>query len=234
MIGRGRRLSDDLPSGLTLLAVGWGEDVRRFSPRDTLSLPDGKDLSLLGEANGETLFGSTLPREEQSMMKWRLLSLAEQPVALPTIPLEEIKTEEDTAREIESPQETETEEPEAIPPVEEKGDTDPSFGVTELLTEPLEDPIARAERLVEEGEPFLLFRDLMPGSKWAILDKEECLSIIGLLKEGEKTQVFYGVAGSRDYPPDDDRLWTFFPTEEEGDAGFFLTEGEGAEPNDLT
>ena len=87
------------------------------------------------------------------------------------------------------------------------------------------DPLARAKSRIAEGEPFDLFREVMPNAVWAKIEREECSFLVGILRDGEVERVLYGIAGRRAYPPDEDRLWSFFPTENE-EEGYYLTEGD--------
>ena len=87
------------------------------------------------------------------------------------------------------------------------------------------DPLARAKSRIAEGEPFDLFREVMPNAVWAKVQREECSFLVGILRDGDRERVLYGVAGTRAYPPDEDRLWSFFPTENE-EEGYYLTEGD--------
>lgn len=83
--------------------------------------------------------------------------------------------------------------------------------------------LERAEALIERGTSFTLFEQYMPGSRWAIV-KEEAEYLVGITTDEDGTHVLFGVPGARDYPPDEDRLWSFFPTGEDEEIGYFLTE----------
>ena len=87
------------------------------------------------------------------------------------------------------------------------------------------DPLARAKSRIAEGEPFDLFREVMPNAVWAKVQREECSFLVGIHRDGDVERVLYGIAGRRAYPPDEDRLWSFFPIEND-EEGYYLTEGD--------
>ena len=107
-------------------------------------------------------------------------------------------------------------------PMGERSDATAGVPEASVASDPL---LEKARRLIEKGEPFPLFDELMPDSVWAKIEDEDCLFLIGIVKEEEGERVLYGIAGTRAYPPDEDRLWTFFPTENE-EEGYYLTEAE--------
>lgn len=204
-------------------------DGERLSLQEKIPLPATlRDLSLLGKMDGVILFASTLPAEKAALARERLL-LGGQPKEenLPKSPLEIPLSEEESPRES------------ALAEKENAGPTITPFSDAEQspsqdADEPQEEaPLCsntRAERLVrilkkmENGEPFDLFRELMPTYRWAKIREEEGEYLLGVEEESDPPHVLFGVAGSRAYPPDEDRLWTFFPTE--GEEGYYLTEEE--------
>ena len=176
-----------------------------------------RSLSLLGKNGEETLFATTLTGEAASMAKWRLCKRnteTEQEGKVPTSPLEAEPFRE-----------------EVNPPLKESEERTGNGFVTPS-EEQREDPdaLSKARALLKKGEPFPLFDELMPGARFAKIESEECLCLIGIVAEGGKERVLYGVAGTINCPPDEDRLWTYFPTNDE--EGFYLTEGETEKSED--
>ena len=188
-----------LPRGLSVTRWRAGEQTREGPAEHTLLLPSGtEDLTLVGVYRGESVFATSRPDGDELYLKWLLSRPAE------------------TARE------------EAPPVREERADLAErcDLVVEEAENPPAETPYERVKRLVEEGDPFDRFTALMPAARWAIYRGEECPCLVGLREEEGVARVLYGVAGSRAYPPDEMTLWTFYPTSEDGEEGYFLTEGE--------
>lgn len=169
---------------------------RRF-PLD----PGEKDFSILGAMAGEPVFATTLTGQDVALAKWRLLS-AVQKKQLPTQPLQEPLPEPDLPKEVPEP------EPPILPAAEQT-----------------ESVLSRAERRLEEGAPFPLFEKLMPGTRWAVVKEEEAEYLVGIREENGEKRVLYGIPGAQGCPPDEDKLWAFFPTENE-DLGYFITEAD--------
>jgi len=111
----------------------------------------------------------------------------------------------------------------SLPDADRQEELSKRFDIRELSEEMRPDPIARANALLKEGKPFTLFQDLMPGSRWAMIEKEEFHYLIGVTEE-ERPRLLYGIPGTLSCPPDEGTLWTFFPTEEGGEQGYYLTE----------
>ena len=194
------------PSGFRPIAVETDGKITLCETGELPPLPKNiSHLSLLGESGEERLFASTLTGDAAAFAKWRLTELSEREKA-PTSPLKDAPT---VATEIAATEQTDPEEEIAAPPATEN-----------------ESPLDRARRLLKEGEPFSLFDSLIPQSRWAKIENEDCLCLVGIVTDGEKERVLYGVAGVLGFPPDEDRLWTYFPTSEE--EGFYLSEYEQA------
>lgn len=218
-----------LPQGFRLLAA---ESAGRFlsATGERLQLPhDASDLSLLGEYHGKSLFASTLSQEKATFARWRLMRSQEEnsPLILPKSPLQEedCQVKESTLPAEEVPEESSEEN--LLPKEDFDGneeDLSEKFSLVEIANELQESPLEKAERLLSTGEAFPLFEEMMPNSRWAKIKEEECEYLVGILEEEGASRVLYGIAGSRDYPPDEDRLWTFFPLDEED--GYYLTEAE--------
>lgn len=219
-----RRPIVTLPDGITALLC-LGEEI--YPPIDgVISLPAGdKPLSILAEKAGELLFGSTLNAQEAAFAKWRLLTALEEKKSTPLAPTESLEKREtdevvEQAESAEDALQKGTEEilqTEQSSPLEESETSDGS-GVPSKLE--------RAEALLRKGTPFTLFDSVMPGSRWAIIKEDAAEYLIGITGEGEESRILFGVPGARDFPPDEDRLWSFFPSEESEEMGYFLTEAE--------
>jgi len=222
------------PSGICPIALEIGGKMLFCKEGALPPLPQNlPDLSVLAEKEGERLFATTRIGEAATLAKWRLLEGAK----VPKSPLanqgfgmrdSELRSplcnEEPSAREPLSFDENALGQGKESSPADEKGPipVDPSEKQKSEVN--AKDPLARARRLIEEGEPFDLFCELMPQSRWAKIENEECLCLIGIVKDGDRERVLYGVAGTPGYPPDEDKLWTYFPTSEE--EGYYLTEYE--------
>ena len=185
------------------------------------------DLSVLAEKEGGLLFGSTLSQSGAAYAKWRLLQAWEErgkgaptaPLEAPTQSLEE-DTEDASAQIVEvSPKDESLPLTEELPPISEEAGA-------------IEDEPARLERLLERGEPFHLFDSVMPGSRWAIIKEDAAEYLVGVTEDESGKHVLFGVPGAQGFPPDEDGLWSFFPTDDNEEIGWFLTEesGDGTTP----
>ena len=203
-----------LPKGAEAHAFYAGGIVLLHGEGSFLLPSNAKDLSVLGSIEGVPFFATTLPEKQGAYVKWLLLSALEKEAAnkedLPTNPLppKEVPAEDEGGK-----PKTEEEKKEPLP--EE-----------ETPEESAESALDRAEKLLQRGTPFPLFSDLMPSSRWALIDDENASYLVGIKEDEEGKHVFLGVPGARDFPPDKEMLWSFFPTEESGDVGYFLTEAE--------
>ena len=204
------------------------EEARFPNERDFFLLSETEDFSVLGTLHGKRLFASTLTGEQAAFAKWRLEQIAEAKVetesSLPKNPLESTLPERERIEEIkeESPapfsKESDAATP-ASPQTEESKATDAAPSSPE---EEKAQKLARALAQLEAGEPFSLFEETMPSSRWAKVKEEEGEYLIGVVEEEDGPRVLCGVAGVRDCPPDEDRLWMFFPVD--GEEGYYLTE----------
>ena len=204
-----------LPDGITALCCLSGEIFPVHGSSFLLPTREPR-FSLIARRGEEMLFASTLTSEEAAYEKWRLLSFLDKGVPRE----EEVLTDESveasataSERENDPPTDTETAERD----LSESRLTE----ITEEAAERPESEIERAERLLASGTPFPLFESMMQGSRWALVHEEDAEYLIGITEDGH---VLVGVPGSRDYPPDEETLWSFFPTDEEGETGYFLTE----------
>ena len=215
-----------LPKELQVDAYEEGE-IRFPKPNGEIRVVgDPPTLSLIGRWKGVRVFASTLPEEKANFAKWKLLSAVEEGQKaleiLPKSPLEQPHQKPIPP----APQEEETHTPqEPITPQEDTElppapmQAEASFGEKAAPSSAL----SRAEALLQSGEAFDLFNDLMPGSRWAKIKEEEYEYLVGITGD-TPPRVLYGIAGMLDYPPDEDRLWSFFPIDEEGEEGYYLTE----------
>ena len=179
-------------------------DGRDLPLSENLSLPaESRDFSLLGLMGDEILFATTLPAAEAILARERLF-LRSKAQKYP-----EMHTEE--AREIPTSPEELDEERESAPK---------ESAITSADAQ--ENRLKRAIEKIEKGEPFGLFRETMPTFRWAKIKEEEGEYLLGIDVDAEPPHLLFGIEGSQDYPPDEDRLWTFFPTE--GELGYYLTE----------
>ena len=192
-----------------------------LTPSDgRLSLPqDTRDVSVIGSLSGEEVFATTLSGEAASYAQWTLLQAVEArhsvPAEVPKSPLEEPvlpPVEEATVPSVEEE------------PLEASPDLSERFDVVDILSETPVDPIEKARALMGKGAPFTLFDEILPHSRWAKIESEECAYLIGIDEDGDHVRLLYGIPGSRSYPPDEGRLWTFFPTDESEEEGYYLTE----------
>jgi len=191
-----------------------------FAPEGAVCLPfEDAPFSLLAKENGEILFASTLPKKDAAFIKWQLE--------------EEVKRREERAHSpykvpeesLESASEEQSEAPsECCEEGEENfSSEDASTGVIEGSEER---EILKAEKLLAQGTPFPLFESMMPGSRWALIREDAAEYLVGILSSEEGAHVLLGIPGARNFPPDEDRLWSFFPTDEDGELGYFLTEAK--------
>jgi len=198
-------------------------------------LPHSESISLIGQTEKGTLFtGSTLPPNDAIFRLALLLASREEAkrasesLASPLEPLieqpvEEISSHADqnVAIEIQAAPEEEI-----LPPFEEEvpafAEEQPSANARTVLSSFGAISLEDAESLLLKGEPFPLFEELIEGSHWCKIGEEACL--IGILGQDEERRVLCGIAGSRQSPPecDDLHLMTFFPTDEEGEKGYYL------------
>ena len=208
-----------LPQGITALLCLTDEI---FTPPNGCSfrLPEeGLSFSILCRRDEEILFASDLPPREASIAKWRLLSEQEKQGT----PREEASSEDDIKQSLGEgvvAEEVREGAPREIPIENEREETEPvedtpADGAT----------LTRAKALLESGTPFPLFEHLMPSSRWAVIREDDTEYLIGIRSDEEGARVLFGIPGRRDLPPDDDRLWTFFPTDENEEVGYYLAEG---------
>ena len=223
----------EFPNGFTPIARLKDRETIFAGERDFFLLSESEDFSVLGTLNGKRLFASTLTGEQAAFAKWRLeeaASAKNEEALLPKSPLEPFSPKRDQAKEIEeesSPSSEESSEPfqEENAPVLSSSQTGNAPFTDEAPASPEEEKaqkLARALVQLEKGEHFSLFEETMPSSRWAKIKEEEGEYLIGVIEEEEGTRVLCGVAGVRDCPPDEDRLWTFFPVD--GEEGYYLTE----------
>lgn len=199
-------------------AVCLAGDTLLFPEDRVFLIPtDTKEISVLGTAAGKEVFASTLKGEARRIAKWRLVAAAEsQKVPTPSLKQEEQKT---PVLAEDEPQ-TEGRNEQIVPK--------PDSPVVEVLND-AESEVAKAERLISAGTPFPLFEKLMPSSRWALVEEEDASYLVGVKEEGGEKRVLYGVPGSQGFPPDEEELWSFFPIDEDGETGYFLTEAKKAE-----
>lgn len=215
------------PSGFTPVAALSDEKLIPLSTQSDLVLPPQTTaFSLLGKLGSELAFATTLTGEQAAFARWRLLPLVKQE-GKGTFPLESPLEQEERGNEKKelgeggSPsngQEETKVSPTAHPDLSERFELTPPEETVPL------DRFARAEKMIEQGEPFSLFEEWMPNARWAMIQNEECPFLVGIVKDDAGKKVLYGVQGSRDFPPDDGTLWSFFPTSEDGNEGYYLTE----------
>ena len=178
---------------------------------------DAKEFSLLGTAAGKDVFATTLKGEALRVAKWRLIAAAEAKKA-PTPSLKETE-EQIPVQPLKKPQDR---------PQEKENGSEPAFTVSELAPS-AESELEKAERLIASGTPFPLFEKLMPASRWALVEEDDVSYLVGVKEEDGEKRVLYGVPGTQGFPPDEEELWSFFPLDEEGEAGYFLTEAKNVE-----
>ena len=211
-----------LPEGVTVLLCLTNEFF--IPPRERkFPMPSGaQELSLIGEKAGEMLFATTLPPDKASFAKWRLLSdLRNQGAPREETPPEDaILPPEQTAFIAEKKAAPSITEPQSEIPKEEALSAEDEAAPLSADT-----PLIKAERLLERGTPFPLFESLMPNSRWAAIRDDDAEYLVGIKRDDDGEHILFGVPGMRDLPPDEDRLWTFFPTDEEQGVGYYLTEG---------
>ena len=222
----GANASVTFPDKFTPIAALADDTLLPVPAQNILPLPPQTTaFSLLGNLDGERVFCTTLTGEQAAFARWRLLSLAEQEEqeALPLeSPLE--KGSEHNKKEGDFEQKNSAQAPTQGEPLVPRVELSERFDLTPAEAEQPLDKIARAKKMMEQGEPFSLFDKWMPDARWALIQNEECPFLVGIVKEGEDEKILYGVQGSRDYPPDDGTLWSFFPTSEDGEEGYYLTE----------
>ncbi|HCJ01305.1 MAG TPA: hypothetical protein DHV31_00270 [Clostridiales bacterium] len=189
---------------------------------------NGEPLSVIGKYAGETAFATTLGGEQAAFTKWKLLQEEKRapasdltPLSPPTPPLRE----EQTPKEGGEPQSLPT------PLLEQAQITSPQEGTTAFEQTPdlpaeeaptvSEDLLTRAGRLIDAAPPFSLFEEMMPGSKWGITGEEG--NLLGIVEE-DPPRVLVGIPGTRDCPPATERPTSFFPTDDTGETGYFLSE----------
>lgn len=204
-------VAPSFPTGVRPIALEASGEILLAKEGHLPPLPSViSEISVLAECAEGRLFATTRAGDEGTLARWRLTERSkkeETPTKVPTAPL---KTS--------PPKEAETSIAEGSEVLTEKSEPEEP---TAFAAKREEDRIAKARHLIEEGEPFDLFRDLMPNSRWAKIENEECLCLVGIVKDGETEHVLYGVAGTPGYPPDEDKLWTYFPTSEE--EGYYLS-----------
>ena len=187
-----------LPAGTIALLLAIGEEILPASG-DVITLRAGtRDFSLLAKRGDALLYASTLSERESAFAKWRLLSS-----------LDKGERREESDRSDPPPESEGISEPQSIestPPAEEIGE------------------IERAEALLARGTPFPLFEGMMPGSRWALIHEDQAEYLVGIREEEDGAHILFGVPGSRAFPPDEETLWSFFPTEDTGEIGYFLTD----------
>lgn len=216
-----------------VLSLPMGMEVDAYEEQEIL-FPIGRTIrlvsepptfSLIGKLNGKRVFATTLPEGKAAFAKWKLLcALEERQNSLEKVPTSPLEKEEKRSPFIE-PQEQD-QAPIPCPTPEEQEDALPTQEGVEVPQEQTgNESLTRAEALLQSGEPFTLFAELMPGSRWAKIKEEEYEYLVGITGD-TPPRVLYGIAGMLDYPPDEDRLWTFFPTGEDGEEGYYLTEAE--------
>ena len=211
-----------LPEGVTALLCLTDGSFIPLKEASFLLPSEAGNFSLIAEREGALLFASTLAPKEASFAKWRLLSaLNEQGTSREKDPLE-MPVEETLPQEAEtapSDREAQSEiaEDEASPTQEAPDETTAK-----------DTPLERARALLDKGAPFPLFESLMPNSRWALIRDDDAEYLVGIKREEDGEHVLFGIPGTRDLPPDEDRLWTFFPTDEEAGMGYYLTESDEA------
>ena len=216
----------DLPEGVTPLLFMTEDSV--LTAESGVYLGESEEISILLRGDDGLLFASTLSGSRATYAKWRLLeamkeresALSASPLEAPTESLEEASVDAAAPARQPAPQE-------ASPPAEEELPSVPEEEEIMPVSEP-----ERWEALLEKGEPFHLFDSVMPGSRWSIIKEDAAEYLVGVTEDERGKHLLFGVPGARDFPPDEDRLWSFFPTEENEEIGWFLSEQSGgaAEP----
>lgn len=216
-----------LPAGMAVDAYEEREILFPAEKQAIRLTSDPPTISLIGRLGKERVFGTTLPEEKATFVKWKLLcALQERQTTLGQVPKSPL-----TALEKEpAPLATEKEEPAPLLPSEtaDEQEAQPlaTEGETPVTAQQMADErLAHAEKLLQNGEPFDLFTELMPNTRWAKIKEEEYEYLVGITEDAPP-RVLYGIAGMLDYPPDADRVWTFFPTSENGEEGYYLTPAE--------
>ena len=210
-----------LPKGITPLVCLT--DKIHYPPENSFSLQkECADFSLLAKMGEEILYASTLSGADAAFAKWQLLSALEDQGNL----RENSHTETYARKEEIIPSEGVEELPDDLSeasPLPEECD----LNTLEDITRERSDERDRIEELLEKGTPFSLFEQLMPNSRWALIEDDTASYLIGVRKDDEGEHCLFGVPGVREYPPDEGKLWSFFPVDEEGESGYFLTEYTG-------
>ena len=184
-----------LPDEMTLLALSVGGRV--LDVQDDLSLlPEGAlPLSLLVKRGEDTLFASE--SRDVLLEKWRLVTA-----------VEEREKAKSVARENDTGSSDISEETEFLP----TADPLPDEASTEDFPPTLEEPPENAlETLMQKGEPFPLFEEMIEGSRWVKLPENAAL--LGHLPADDV--LLYGIPGKLGDAPNDEE-WTFLPTSPSG------------------
>ena len=212
-----------MPEGITAILT-LTDKISTPTDQSAIYFPAGGDISLLARKEGELLFGSTLPAEQAAYAKWRLLTALDERGKAPMEAPTESLGKSEMGEIVEPMPETAIEMQESIEekPIESEAVTLEESAAEESITTPSK--LERAEALLSRGTPFTLFDSVMPGSRWATIKEDDAEYLIGIIGEGER--ILFGIPGAVDYPPDEGRLWSFFPTDESGEIGYYLTEAE--------
>ena len=234
----GKRTFLALPQDIVLLAAMSEGKILEAEKDGVLLSFSAKEspLSLLAMRRTEILFATE--EKDAAYAKWKILSLQgenheerresaheaptpkeEEPPILRSEAAPEEKTE--NAEPLEAEREEENATSSEISEISEEND---------LMEETLEtgkteaaSPAGKAREeihaLFEKGEPFPLFEEMIEGSHWVRLSDE---SLLGRITVDGEERLLCGVAGRRGAAPNEADDWTFLPTEEEEEEGYYI------------
>lgn len=226
-----------LPQETTFLAaMASGRLLDRAETKGGFALSCGDSpLSLLIKRGDETLFATE--ENDAAYAKWTMLSLQEK------TPQDERKSEltpptsEEEAPPVFRQEAALTGNTEAETPAgkieDENGISSEASDIPEEKTiseEALSEGEIEAQgsdesepdglfALFEKGEPFTIFEEMIKGSRWVRLSEEKLLGRITI--DGEE-KLLCGVAGRRGAAPDETHEWTFLPSEEDEEEGYYI------------
>ncbi len=233
----GRKTFLALPREASFLAAtAAGRSVEATEDNGRLSFSSGDaPLSLLIKRGNETLFATE--EKDAAYAKWTILSLQEKTrrderkseLAPPTSeeempPVFQKEAAFTENAEAETPA-AETEDESAIS--SEVSDIPEKKTISEEALSEDEIEAQRSDEiepdglsaLFEKGEPFPLFEEMIKGSRWVRLSEEELLGRITI--DGEE-KLLCGAAGRRGDAPDETHDWTFLPSEEDEEEGYYI------------
>lgn len=230
-----------LPTGYRLVAVTANGRPVSFDERGALTLSSQEEITFLAEKIGGEIFtGSTLPPKEATFRTGLLLAERERA----------IKGKKSLASPLREPSPAEKAEKDAPTDdarAQEEESLTARFGITaveggaateagengikenednneraEKRERSEEERLLAAEALLDAGTPFTLFEELIEGSRWARIEQGGEDRLIGILEDGDTRQILYGRRGNRSDPPKETEC-AFFPTDDEGDEGWYVT-----------